>query len=492
MTCSDGRSAGSTYRDNACASRRRMRAPRGFLRGRLRGSCFAAVAAIIGSLAWTGSAGAETLIDALTKAYLNNPTLLAQRAQLRATDELVPQALSGYRPTVTGNASAGKSRNNSSPSFAGGIQNRSPRTLSLNLRQPLFRGFRTLSETNQAQNTVLAERARLLSVEQDVLFAAATSFVDVVRDQAVLELNIGNEQVLRRQLEATRDRFEVGEVTRTDVSQAEARLARAVADRVQAEGSLEISRAVYRNIIGESPGKLAQPGKIEQVPGSLNETIELARETNPSVVAARFAEMASRDGVDLIAGELLPTLSLNGDLSRNLSTSTRGSRSSAASIVAQITVPLYQAGAVTSRVRAAKQVASQRRIQIMEARRDAAENGSRAWENLKTAQARIGAFEAETRANEIALEGVKQEASAGLRTVLDVLDAEQELLDARVNLVRARRDGVVAGFELQSAVGWLSSERLALPVDPYDVEKHYDKVRNKVWGLGDSLPGAEK
>ncbi len=485
MTRSDGRSAGSTLRGETGPVRR-------FRGGRLRGLWLFAAAALVGSLGWAGAAGAETLIEALTKAYLNNPRLQAQRAQLRATDELMPQALSGYRPTVTGNASAGKSRNNSSPSFAGGIQNRSPRTLSLNLRQPVFRGFRTLSETRQARNTVLAERARLLSVEQEVLFAAATSFVDVVRDQAVLELNIGNEQVLRRQLEATRDRFEVGEVTRTDVSQADARLARAVADRIQAEGSLEISRAGYRNIMGESPGKLAQPGNFAQVPGSLDETIDLAREGSPSVVAAKFSEKASRDGVDLIAGELLPTVSLNADLSRNLSTSTRGSRSSAASIVAQITVPLYQAGSVTSRVRAAKQVASQRRIQIMEARRGAAENGSRAWHNLKVAQARIIAFEAETHANEIALEGVKQEASAGLRTVLDVLDAEQELLDARVNLVRARRDGVVAGFELQSAVGWLSGERLALPIDPYDEKAYYDRVRNKVWGLGDSLPADEK
>lgn len=474
MTRLDGRVPVGAPRANAFASR------------------FLAAAAIIGSFAWTNAAGAETMIDALTKAYLNNPRLLAQRAQLRATDELVPQALSGYRPTITGSGSAGKSRNNSSPSFAGGIQNRSPRALSLSLRQPLFRGFRTLSETKQARNTVLAERALLLSVEQEVLFAGATSFVDVVRDQAVLELNVGNEQVLRRQLEATRDRFEVGEVTRTDVSQAEARLARAIADRIQAEGALEISRAVYRNVIGESPGKLAQPGKIAQVPGSLDEAIELARGNNPGVVASRYTEMASRDGVDLVAGELLPTVSLNGDLSRNLSTSTRGSRSSARSIVAQITVPLYQAGSVTSRIRAAKQVASQRRIQIVEAERNAAENGSRAWENLKTTQASIRAFESETRANRIALEGVKQEASAGLRTVLDVLDAEQELLDARVNLIRARRDEVVAGFELQAAVGWLTSRRLSLPVERYDAEEHYDNVRNKVWGLGDSLSGKEK
>lgn len=437
-------------------------------------------------------ASAQSLADALSDAYLNNPRLLAQRAQLRATDEQVPQAMSGYRPTVSASGSGGKSRTNSQTAFFGAKENRSPTTFNLAVQQPLFRGFRTSAQIRQAKNSVKAERARLIGVEQGVLLAAATAYMDVVRDQAVLVLNKGNEQVLRRQLQATRDRFEVGEVTRTDVSQAEARVARAVADRVQAEGALEISKAVYRNVVGRTPGRLSQPESIVQLPVSREETLQTAADNSPDVAAARFDEKASRSGVDLVKGELLPTINLNGDFSRNLSTSSSGSRSSSVSIVARITVPLYQAGAVTSRVRQAKQIASQRRIQIIEARRDAIEGGDRAWETLTTARARIRAFEAETRANEIALEGVTQEATAGLRTVLDVLDAEQELLDARVNLVGARRDEVVAGFRLQAAVGWLTAGRLGLSVDTYNVKAHYDDVRMKPWGLGEALPAVEK
>ncbi len=456
---------------------------------RIAAACLVAGA---GLFAVIGAAGAQTLDQALAMAYLNNPTLLAQRAQLRATDEQVPLALSGFRPTITADGSAGKSRNSSDSSFFGAKENRSPRSLSLSLRQPIFRGLRSFAETRQADNNVRAGRAQLAGVEQQVLLAAGTSFMDVVRDQAVLELNIGNEQVLRRQLQAARDRFEVGEVTRTDVSQAEARVARAVADRVQAEGNLKISRSGYRNVVGSTPGRLEAPAGAVQVPATLEETIETARTGNPSVISAQYTEKASRDSVDLVAGELLPTITLNGDLSRNLSTSSRGSRASNASIIAQLSVPLYQAGSVTSRIRAAKQVAAQRRMQIAEARRAAVDSANSAWETLAAAKARIRAFEAEVRANTIALDGVQQEAAAGLRTVLDVLDAEQELLDARVNLVRAQRDEVVASLQLRSSVGWLSAEKLDLEVERYDVEAHYNKVKNKLWGLGDPVAPAEK
>jgi len=435
------------------------------------------------------AARSESLTEAMVQAYQNNPQLLAQRAQLRAVDEGVPQALSGFRPTVTARGSAGKARTSGQTGFAGsgGTSTRSPRSLSLGVEQPIFRGLRTFAETRQAENTVRAERARLVGVEQTVLFSAATVFMDVVRDQAVLELNVNNEQVLRRQLEATRDRFEVGEVTRTDVSQAEARVARANADRVRAEGNLEISRAAYRNVIGTSPGKLDTPEKLLQMPANLDEAVGIAVDGSPSVIAAEYDEKASRDGVDSATGQLLPTITLNGDLSRNLDSSSSGSRSNSASIIAQLNVPLYQAGAVTSRVREAKQVVFQRRALIAQARRDASESAKSAWETLVTARAQIRAFEAAVRANEIALEGVQQEAAAGLRTVLDVLDAEQELLDSRVSLVGAQRDEVVAGFQLWSAIGWLTAERLALPAPLYDVNEHYDDVRLKPWGLGGSL-----
>ena len=431
-----------------------------------------------------GAASGQTLEQALAIAYASNPTLLAQRAAVRAVDEQVPQALSNWRPTVTVTGEAGRERVDTESRFFSSKEPRIPRSYALTIEQPVFRGFRTVAETQRAENRVRAERARLISVEQTVFLAAATAYVDVLRDQAVLELNISNEQVLRRQLEAAQDRFAVGELTRTDVSQAEARLARAKADRIQAEGDLESARAVYRRVIGAAPEKLEKPGPVAGLPATLDEALAAAGSWNPDVLIAEFNEKAARDDVDLAAGELLPTLDITASFDHRRDAASRFSESETASILGQITMPLYQAGAVSARVREAKQVASQRRLEIVESRLQAIEDTTRAWEALQAARARIVAFETEIRADEIALEGTSQEALAGFRTVLDVLDAEQELLDAKVNLVRVERDEVVASFELLSAVGRLTARELNLPVEFYDPAVHYGAVRGKLFGLG--------
>jgi outer membrane protein len=446
------------------------------------------------SLTLLGPAHAQTLEDALAQAYHSNPTLLAQRAQVRAVDEQVPQALSNWRPTVTFTAEAGKSlveteaKNNSVATTLRNTENRTPRTLELAVSQPLFRGFRTVAETERAESLVLAERARLGVIEQTVLRNAVTAFLDVVREQAVLELTVGNEQVLERQLEAAQDRFEVGEVTRTDVSQAEARLAGATAERILAAGTLESARATYQRVIGEMPGTLLAPQAPEDaLPMSLDEAIEMARESNPAVVAASYHEKAANDNVDLIEGELLPTLSLDGDLSRTQDVSGRASEIDSVSVTATLTVPIYQSGSVFSRVREAKQLASRRRVEIDEAMRDAVQLAITAWEELTTARARVVSFQKEADSNTIALEGTQQEATAGLRTVLDILDAEQELLNSRVDLVRARRDVVVGSYRLLEAVGGLTARYLNLPVAYYDPTVYYDEVRDKFFGLGDDI-----
>jgi TolC family type I secretion outer membrane protein len=300
----------------------------------------------------------------------------------------------------------------------------------------------------------------------------------------VVELRVNNERVLRRQLEATRDRFSVGEVTRTDVAQAESRLSRATADRIRAEGDLVNSRAGYRNIMGIAPGKLEPAKPLKDLPANQAEAIGQARELNFAVVEADFIERAARDQVDEVTGELLPTVTLSGDLSRDYEGSTPNSETDTVSITANVSVPLYQSGSVSSRVRAAKQVVAQRRNERNVAVRDAREAGARGWEEVQTARAQIRSFLAEVRATEIALEGVQQEALVGSRTVLDVLDAEQELLDARVSLARAERDEVVAAYQLRSAVGRLTAESLKLPVKEYDFTENYRRVRNKWFGLG--------
>jgi len=427
---------------------------------------------------------ADTLYEALAKAYSNNPELQAQRAQLRATDEGVAQALSGWRPTVTTSASTGIARIDTSEAPTNNRQTRYPTSFALNLSQPLYRGGRTAADTSQAENDVLAGRAQLYATEESVLVEAGIAYMDVLRDRAVVGLNRNNESVLQRQLEAAQDRFSVGEVTRTDVSQAEARVSRATADRVDAEGQLESSRATYERIIGELPPEdMEQPGGLGGLPTDKDQAIDLAARENPNVVFAWYRHLSAKDQVRLIEGELYPAVNLNAQLSRDFDSAGTASVVDDGRLVAELRVPLYQAGSVTSRVRAAKQTASQRQLEMERARREAIALAARSWEVRLAAEARIVSLRAEIDANQIALDGVKQEALVGTRTVLDVLDAEQELLDARVNLVRTQRDLAVATFNLLSATGRMTAENLQLQVPYYDFRVHYDKVRNKWWGL---------
>jgi outer membrane protein len=430
------------------------------------------------------NAGAETFEEALGKAYLSNPTLRAARAQLRATDERVPQALSGWRPTVELSYDYGKSNNfSNTPNSATRSQNRTPKNGALTVEQNLFQGFQTETDTKVAEADVLAQRARLSSTEQNVLRDAATAYMDVVRDEAVLNLNLNNERVLARQLQATRDRFEVGEVTRTDVAQAEARLSSAKAETIQADGALVRSRARYRQIIGDAPGTLKAPPLLSDLPLSEDDAINRARDSSPDVIAARFDEQSARLSIKSSEAELYPTLDLVGELNRRDQAASPESRTEEASITAQVTVPLYQAGAVSSRIREAKQVWNQRRRELDVANLAVTRGATDAWKNLETARAQIRAFTAAVRAGQIALEGVRQEAQVGSRTVLDVLDAEQELLDARVSLVRAERDALVASVDLRQAVGSLLAKELKLPTELYDPEDNYRAVRNKWFGF---------
>ncbi|GIK98360.1 MAG: type I secretion protein TolC [Alphaproteobacteria bacterium] len=451
--------------------------------GELRKALLGGVALLAGLGCGIEPVSAETLKEALALAYDNNPRLLSSRAELRATDEFVPQALSGWRPTVTVDGQVGREWEDSS---VAGSDDLTPRAANLGVTQPLYRGGRTVAGTRQAENQVLAQREVLESVEQDVLFEAVVAFMDVLRDEAVLRLNINNEQVLQRQLEAAQDRFEVGEITRTDVAQAESRLSGANSGRIAAEGQLTTSRAIYRQVIGQMPGSLVRPGPAEDLPATEDEAIA-SSDSNPNVQAAVYIERAAREGVDVVFGELLPEVSLRGDLTTGEDISQSGVQSDSAAILAQVVIPLYEAGATHSRVREAKERVSQRRQDIETQRRFAAQDATTAWRALETARSQIAAFESQVRAAEIALEGVQQEAAVGSRTVLDILDAEQELLDARVSLVRALRDEVVASYQLLAAVGRLTAADLDLPVEIYDVEEHYEEVRDKWWGVGPSI-----
>ncbi|TWA88117.1 outer membrane protein/adhesin transport system outer membrane protein [Azospirillum brasilense] len=440
--------------------------------------------AIVGGI---DTASAQSLEDALAQAYSNNPALAAQRARQRAVDESVPQALSGYRPTVR--ATADITRNATNSTFQGGEtgSENNAKSVGVTATQPLYDAT-VGPAVRRAERTVEAQRATVLANEQQILLNAAAAYLDVVQNQAVLELQANNEQVLRRQLDAARDRFRVGEYTRTDVSQSESRLAASIAARISAEGTLQASRATYERVVGSMPGKLKAPKPKFKLPGTLDEVVEMARSNNPSVLSATYTEAAQREAVDQQFGRLLPSANLSAQANRTIDAGRSSGidikRQDGAQLTAQITIPLYQAGLPEALTREAKHTANQARLQIDDTRRQAVEAAISAWQGLQAARASIESYNSQIRAAEIALEGVRQEAQVGSRTVLDVLNQEQELLNARVNLVRAQRTEMVQAFTVLGAIGQLTARQLNLPVQYYDADTHYKQVRNKWIGTG--------
>lgn len=441
------------------------------------------------TLLLAGPVSAQTLQEALTNAYTNNPTLQTARAQLRATDENVPQALAGWRPTVILQGSAGYADGTVTTRTGRADVERNTLSGSATLTQPLYRGGRTQAATAQAENQVLAQRARLLATEQQVLLDTATAYVNVIRDQQVVRLNQNNVTVLQRQLQATNDRFRVGEITRTDVAQAESRLAGARADLAVAQGTLQTSSAMFARLVGAPPGRLSEPQPL-RVPTAANQrSVADAALNNPNVVAARFDEASARDNVDLQYGALLPQVSAQASTFRNDNASQPGTRGTGSQATLNLSVPLYQGGAEHAAVRQARQQAQQARQVVDDQRRTAIQQATGAWETYQAAQATVASTRAQIRAAEIALDGVQREAVVGSRTTLDVLNQEQELLNARVTLVRALANLVTASYSVAASVGRLTARDLQLPVQLYDDRAYYRAVRNRWFGTNDPLGG---
>jgi len=448
---------------------------------RMRG--FALIGVALAVLGAPKAGSAQTLEEVLAVAYQNNPQILAQRALLRSTDENIAIARSGWRPTVTVNNQIGAATTERQ-----GVKNDPtgtvPRSSSFDVSQPLYRGGRTEAGVLRSRNQIQAERARLFAVEQSVFLEASTAYFNLVRDEATLALRINNVAVLSRQLESTTDQFRVGVVTRTDVSQAEAALAGANADRSAAEGNLTSSRATFQRIVGIVPERLTPPPAPTALPSANSEAAALAAVANPSVIAARFDNETSKQVIEEIRGELLPTVALTGQLAHRAgqTASTQNYQNSAQAIVS-LSVPLYESGSVYARTRQARQIESQRAAQSELARRQAIELSATSFESLQSTRARLVALKAQIRANEIALEGVRQEATVGSRTVLDVLNAEQTLLNSQVSLVQSQRDELVFSYQLLSAIGRLTAQALALSVQLYDFEANYKAVENKWFGF---------
>lgn len=426
------------------------------------------------------AAQAETIKEALALAYSNNPTLNAARAELRGVDENVPQALSGWRPTVSATVQGGGNY-----ATANGRETyRNNASIGLSVSQALFRGFRTVNSTRQAEALVRAQRESLSATEQDILLSAAQAYVDVIRDTALVSLQRSDLQFLTEQVRAAKDRFDVGEGTRTDVSQADARRAEAQANLNTALANLNTSRAVYRQIVGTEAKNLSADTSISRmVPRSIDEALKISEDQQPLIRQSQNLVDAAIFAVKTVEGEMLPTVSVEGSVSRSWNPSSNVSQSNSASILGRVSIPIYQAGSVSSRVRQAKEELGQTQLQLDVVRAQVRANVISAWGVYQAAEASISAAQSAVEAQKLALDGVIEEQRVGQRTTLDVLDAQRELVNQRVNLVTAQRNRIVGGYQLISAIGRLDAEELGLQVAHYKPAEHYEAVRDKWFGL---------
>ncbi len=441
----------------------------------------------------------HTLAEALAATYSSQPALLAERAKLRATDENVPQALSGWRPTVVMAGTAGYG-DGMSRAFSGTIgrylnvpTDRAIGTAQATLTQPIYTGGRTQANVNKAKNQVMAERANLINQEQTSFLNTVVAYVGngsttsgVITTQQLLALQISNEQVLAKQLQATNDRFRVGEITRTDVAQAEAALAQATAQRQTAEGNLQTARGTFQQVVGFlPPGNLVEPQPLSLPVKTEQEATAYAAENNPQVIAALFNDASAKDAVDVAFGQILPQVSFQGQVFQSNNTSARSAQLNGYQAVVQLSVPVYQGGQEYSAVRQARQSEQQTRRLVDDAKRTAVQNAVQAWETLVAAKAAAASTREQIRANGVALEGVEREAIVGSRTTLDVLNAQQALLNSQVTLVQNLAQVVVASYQVAQALGRLTARDLHLPVPLYDETAYYNAVKDKWVGLGD-------
>ncbi len=436
----------------------------------------------------------HTLNEALAATYSNQPALQGERAKLRATDESVPAALSGWRPTVQLTAATGYgdglTRSFSFATVPGRYINtpgaRMIGSAAVQAQQTLYNGGKNQANINRAKNQVMAERATLIAQEQTSFTNAVNAYVGVIQAQQQLDLNRNNEIVLTKQLQATNDRFRVGEITRTDVAQAEAALAGATAQRETSEGQLETARGTFQQIIGVlPPADLVPPQPLALNLTSETDAIAMASNNNPAVIAAQFNNASAKDAIDVAFAALLPTITLQGQMFQQNNTSAEATASNGYQITANLSVPIYQGGSEYAGVRQARQQQQQTSKLIDDARRTAVQNAVQTWETLVAARSAADSTRAQIRANEIALEGVEREAIVGSRTTLDVLNAQQQLLNSRTSLVQNLAQLVNASYGVAAAVGRLTARDMHLPVPLYDETAYYNAVRDKWVGLGD-------
>lgn len=421
---------------------------------------------------------AEDFQDALVAAYQRNPRLMAERARVREADENYVQAQAGGRFTITAEGNSGFTRSKTPASPfppSDGLNYLRPRTGQVTLVQPLYQGGRIKGLKSQAKSGILAARQGLRNAEQTVLLSAATAYLDVLRDEEAAVIRRNNVSVLTRQRFAAQDRFDVGEGTRTDIAQAEARLASAEIGLSQADAQLAISRAAYMRYMGHAPLDLATPPQFV-LPETLYASQIRARANNPQLVASRYNENAAQAAVYVAKSASRPTVALNGALQGSRDSSANIPRASSASVTAQVRIPIWSGGLNRSRVRAAKHAKTRSKFETRETELAVDEAVANLWAQVVASERALISSRKQVAAAEIAFEGVELEQQVGTRSTLDVLDAEQELLNAKLTVVQAERNLNVAGYQLLVTLGGFDAYSLQLPVEQYDPNRNFDYV----------------
>jgi outer membrane protein len=456
------------------------------------------VAALLAApAARAGDPRPSTLTAALSEAYSNNPTLQEQRATLRATDENVPAALSGWRPTVTIQGSAGRVDETTESAFNVGnppILTRNSLTAARNdatgqitVNQSIFDGGLTAAKLHEAKNSVYAARAQLLATEQTVFAKVVNAYVTVITDRHLLDLDINNENVLAQQLRAVKDQFNVGEITETSVAQAEASLAGAQEQVAVAKGNLHIADESFRQLVGSYPAATLVPPQPLELP--LRGKTSLARaalRNNPDVVAALFTMASKKDSVDVAVAGLGPQLSLSASAFDESNPGGPHSRTTGGQILANLTIPLYQGGKQYAAIRQARDQVQYAYSAVIDAQRTAVQQATQAWEGLKASKAAIFSTRAQIKADAIALDGTERQEIVGTRDTLDVLNAQQLLFNAQTTQIQNIANEVEQSYAIAAAIGRLTATDLALPVTHYDDLKYYDTVKDALFGNGNA------
>ncbi|MBR4106670.1 MAG: TolC family outer membrane protein [Alphaproteobacteria bacterium] len=445
---------------------------RNFLRKLLLGISFVCLGA---ENAYSGD-----IFEVLAKTYNSNPTLQAERASVRAVDENVAIAKTGYRPNISAKGGY-RDGENKVKKGVGNDGDYDSLSGSLNASQPLFNGYSTVNSVKAADRTVKAAQNNLANVEQNILTAASTAYLDVLQNRAIVALQKNNEELLKKKLDETLERFKVGEVTRTDVSQAKARYSQAISDRIASEGNLQSAVANYIEYVGEEPDELSEPVKMKaMLPNSYDTALDIALKNNYTIRQAQNLYAARGYAVYSNIGELLPSLSLDGSIGRNKSEQNHyKSTVENAEWGVNLSVPLYAGGSTNAKIRQSKYQKWQAQEEVLSAKRAVRAAVKSAWENMKANESQLKSIADQIDASRIALDGVQKEEALGNRTILDVLDAYQELLNSEVNDVKARRSYYVSAMNLLASMGRMTAKSLGLNVELYDANKYYQETKDK-------------